>query len=362
MLDQPWIRTGPSNHVYVAYNDFFYAGSKNGGATAYVAVSTTGGTNYTPVVIDRLASTDLQDSPEVRLAVNGNTAYAVFLHRTSVIDSTTDPFTNKPTQERYTSQVVVVRSDTGGADDFTALGGAGNGVQVAAPTSYAADAAPEGTSSLSLSLGQERTDAELAIAVDPNNPNRVIVVYGAAPGASISAANTQLIVAESTDGGATWGTKATLSASLTNYALPALSILANGSVGLLYGDYNFGTNTLDQHLLTTTDDFASTPSDVLLGTEKNGTPAIQGATYLGDFFDLTSVGNNFYGTFSASNLDDGTNATINDPSNNPFLRKFSGTPGTANFQLTDTTGMPIAGSIDPYVFSGHGSIQRDVNA
>jgi hypothetical protein len=86
---------------------------------------------------------------------------------------------------------------------------------------------------------------------------------------------------------------------------------------------------------------------VLLGTESNAKPDSQFDPYIGDYFDLTSVGNNFYGTFSASNLDDGTNATLN--SATTFLRKFSGTPGTANFQLTDTTGMPIAGSIDPYV-------------
>src|SRR6266568_6214077 len=36
-LDQPWIETGPSNHVYVAYN---------GNATASVLVSTDGGDSY----------------------------------------------------------------------------------------------------------------------------------------------------------------------------------------------------------------------------------------------------------------------------------------------------------------------------
>jgi hypothetical protein len=336
-LDQPWIRTGPSNHVYVAYNDLFYAGPSKGGATAFVLVSANGGSTYTAVSVDRLASSTLQDAPSVRLAVNGNTVYAAFTHWTSVIDSTTGA-------TRYTSQVVIVRSDNGGADNFTALGNAGNGVQVAAPTSYATD-----RGSVSLALGQERTDAELAIAVDPNNPNRVIVVYGAAPGASISTANTQLIVAESTNGGATWKTDYTLSASSTNYALPGLSILANGSVGLLYCDYNITPNTLDQHLLTTTDDFTTT-SDVLLGTESNATPTSQFNPYIGDFFDLTSVGNNFCGIFCASNADNGTDAQLN--SVTAFLRNHSGTPGMPGFQVTDGSGNPVTASIDPYVFSG----------
>jgi hypothetical protein len=276
-LDQPWIRTGPSNHVYVGYNDLSFAGSDvtplgtGNGATAFVLVYPNGlstpAKDVKAVPIDRLPSTKASDSPEVRLAVNGNTVYAAFTHWTSVIDSTTDPVTDKPTQQRYTSQVVVVRSDDGGEDDFTALGNAGAGVQVALPTSYAAY-----KGNVRLALGQQRAEPGLAIAVDPNDPNRVIVVYGAAPGLSISTANTQLIVAESTDGGLTWNTKNTLSASLTNYALPALSILADGSVGLLYGDYKFTTNTLEQHLLTTTNDFKSAMCSSALKAMPNPIP------------------------------------------------------------------------------------------
>jgi hypothetical protein len=133
-FDQPWIRTGPSNHVYIAYNDFSKVGAlanpvaTGNGLTASVLVATDGFSNPQKppmaVVIDRLASTNLTDSPEVRLAVNGNTVYAAFTHWTSVIDSTTDPVTNK-TQQRYTSQVVVVRSDKGGEDKFMALGSGG---------------------------------------------------------------------------------------------------------------------------------------------------------------------------------------------------------------------------------------------
>src|SRR5262249_11848721 len=42
-LDQPWIRTGPSNHVYVTYNDL----SASGGRTASILVSPVGGFNLT---------------------------------------------------------------------------------------------------------------------------------------------------------------------------------------------------------------------------------------------------------------------------------------------------------------------------
>src|SRR5262249_38900197 len=127
-LDQPWIRTGPSNHVYVAYNDLSAAAGK----TASVLVSTNGGVTYTPVALDRVGAGAAvgQDAPSIRLAVNGGTAYAVFTRWNSVID------TDSSGEERFTSQVMIERSDNGGADGFTALGANGNGVQVATPTSW----------------------------------------------------------------------------------------------------------------------------------------------------------------------------------------------------------------------------------
>ena len=70
--------------------------------------------------------------------------------------------------------------------------------------------------------------------------------------------------------------------------------------------------------------------------------------YLGDFYDLTSVGNELFGIFSASNDDNGTNALYPDA---VFQRDFKGTEGTASFQLTDGSGNNVALSIDPFVFS-----------
>jgi hypothetical protein len=173
-LDQPWIRTGPSNHVYVAYNDLSAAAGK----TASVLVSTNGGSTYTPVTLDRVGAGAAvgQDAPSIRLAVNGNTAYAVFTRWNSIID------TDSAGEERFTSQVMVERSDNGGADGFTALGANGNGVQIATPTSWYAS-----TENAPLTIGQERTGGEIAVAVDPNNASHVVVAYGDAPGAMGSA-------------------------------------------------------------------------------------------------------------------------------------------------------------------------------
>ena len=99
--------------------------------------------------------------------------------------------------------------------------------------------------------------------------------------------------------------------------------------------------------MTITDDFATT-TDNLLGTESNATPTSAFEPYLGDFYDLTSVDNTFFGIFSASNADNGTDALFPSVS---FQRNFTGTPGTASFDLTNLAGASVPFSIDPFVFS-----------
>src|SRR6516165_7853403 len=126
-----------------------------------------------------------------------------------------------------------------------------------------------------LTVGQERiAGGDLAIAVDPNNADHVVVAYTNAPGAN-GAGVIQLDVTESFDGGATWTQKFTTSSS-SRSGQPGVAILANGAIGLLYNNYapamgDPATGTLSQHLVTTTDDFATT-NDVTLASESNSTP------------------------------------------------------------------------------------------
>src|SRR4029450_7843948 len=183
---QPGIRTGPSNHVYVGFND----DGASAGKESSVNVSTDGGSTYRTVTIDRVGGAN-GDSPATRIAVNGSRVYAIFNRYGSVVESDANG-------ERLNSEIVVVRSDNGGADDFKALGTSGNGVTIATPISIFTD--DENTH---LTLGQERIGSDIAIAVDPNNANHVVVVYGDAPGAN-DAGIAQLVLKESTDGGATW--------------------------------------------------------------------------------------------------------------------------------------------------------------
>jgi hypothetical protein len=329
-LDQPWIRTGPSNHVYVAYNNL---NNYPAGNTASVNVSTDGGATYATTIIDRVGGTEGQDAPAVRLDVNGSHSYAIFTRWNTLVESDGNG-------SRYGSEVVVVRSDDGGADGFTALGSGGDGVVAADTISVFAN-----TSNTPLTLGRERiAGGDSAIAIDPNDVNHVVIAYQNAPGANGSGLM-EVVVAESTDGGLNWTTKYTTD-SATRSAQPGLAILDNGTIGLLYDNYDPVTNKLSQHLLKTGDDFANT-SDTVLATEKNTAAPFDFQPYLGDFFELHSVGNTFYGIFSASNRDDGTNASF---LNLSLDRDFTGTPGTANFQLTDSVGGAVSFSIDPFLF------------
>jgi hypothetical protein len=323
-LDQPWIRTGPSGQTYEAYNNV----SNAGGRTASIRASSNNGATFaSPITLETVNPAGGQDAPSVRQAVNGSTVYAAFTRWGSVIE-------NDANGVRFgNSQVVVVKSTNSGAS-FSA------GVSAATTTGYFAN-----TSNTPLTLGQERTGSDVAIAVDPNNANHVVVAYGDAPGANGSGL-LQLHVAESTDGGTTWTQKFTTSSAVRS-ALPGLSILANGDIGLLYAQYNPSTNALSQHLVTTTDDF-STSTDSLLGTQSNTFPTASFFPYLGDFYDLTSVGDTLYGIFSSSNADNGTLASYPDAT---FQRDFTGIPGTGSFQLTDLTGAPVPYSIDPFFFS-----------
>jgi hypothetical protein len=345
-LDQPWIETGPANHVYVGYNN---TRSEIAGQTAQMLVSSDGGNNYKSITLDRVgAPNGLQDDPSVREAVSGNEVYAVFDRWTKVTSANADG-------TQYASQLVVVSDQNAGDGGFTSLGPNGNGVQVATPTVPFAGPVENnpGVTNTVLMLGQNRTDIGTAIAVNPSNDKNVVVAYSSVT--KYVAGQTgviQVSVTESTDGGNTW-TQKYMSPDGIRSGDSSVAILANGTIGLLYDSYDPVTNKLSQHLVTTTNDFKNF-TDMTLATESNSTPARQGFTYLGDYINLVAVGNTFYGAFSASNADNGTDATINpsNPASVIFQRSTIGTPGMADFQVTNSVGTPgsVPASIDTFFF------------
>jgi hypothetical protein len=322
-IDQPWIRTGPNNRVYVAFNDLTNFSTPQGAKSASLNVSTDGGLTYVTRVIETVFPGAKQDAPSVRQAINGNTVYAVFTRWNTLVSSSSGA-------DRFASQEIVVKSTDGG-------------ITFSAPSQVAALIAPFTTSTNSLgSLGQNRIGSDNSIAVSRTNANRVVVGYVDSP--TIGAM--QVHVAESTDGGFTWANKFTTPLG-TRSAMPAVTILDDGQVIVLYNNYNPETNRLSQHLISTSDDFATT-TDTILASETNAFPPAQFDPYLGDWFDLTSIGDTFYGIFSASNADNGTlaNFLLNGPQ--LFQRCHVGTPGAPGFELCDEVGF----SIDPFFFSG----------
>ena len=280
--DQPWIRTGPNGHTYVAYNNLGNFDTTN--MTASVNVSMDGGALYPLVLtIEQVAATAGQDDPAIRLGVNGNTVYAIFDRWNTTVES--DPF-----GQRYESQFMVVKSVLGGADLFSALDGLG-GVEAAAHLG----AISEDVYNTPLTFGLERiAGGDIAIAVDPNNANHVVLAYTNAPGFD-GAGVVQLVVTESTDGGNTWTEKYATPYTVRS-GQPALAILTDGTIGFLYNDYDPITNTLSQQLVTTNNDFASVNTFVLATETNNSYLTFRFNPYLGDFFDLTSLGDTFYGS------------------------------------------------------------------
>jgi hypothetical protein len=328
-VDQPWIRTGPGGQTYVAFNGFNAANA--GGKTATIEVSSNNGANFsTPVVLGTVSPAGGQDAR--RCARPSSAARSMRRSPGGVPRNGC----RHPEHRLYRSNVVVAKSTNAGAS-FAA------GVTAANTNGYFSN-----TNNTPLTLGQERTGSDIAIAVDPNNANRVVVAYGSA-GTTPTSGTLQLHVVESTDGGTTWTNKFTTSSSVRS-ALPGLTITTDGQIGLLYASFDPSANNprpLSQHLVTTSDDFATT-TDSVLGTETNATPLLDFNPYLGDFYDLTSVGNTMYGIFSASNDDNGILASY---ASATFQRDFIGTPNTASFQLKDLSNNNVGLSIDPFVFS-----------
>jgi hypothetical protein len=297
--DQPWLRISPDGQVYMAYNDL---GVKTG-KTASVNVSTDGGKSYPEVIpLDRVGGGP-QDDPAIRLAVSNTTTYAIFDRWNTRIEH--DVYGS-----RYDATLVVDKSLIGGADGFTALGAGGDGTDVIDHTGVFTRA---GDTQLSIGLNRV-AGGDIAIAVDPN----VVVAYIDGPGFD-GAGVVQLVVAESEDGGTTWTQKYTTS-DAARTSQPGLAILADGTIGFLYDTFDPSTNELSQHFITTSNDFASV-HDITLATETNNTLST-GSPYLGDFFDLTSLGDTFYGIFSALNFDNGVR-----PSSRLAVRAAPSFPG-----------------------------------
>lgn len=326
--DQPWVTAatvagGPglgNDRVYIGHNDF----NAPSGRTATSETSLNAATAPAPAGLTAMRldprTTCAQDGPSVRTAIHPDgRIYAAYFRWTAC---TTPP---------YTGDVVVARDNlwAAGATPFTAVTDPDTlaGKRVATGVSF-----PWGSS-----LGTQRIGSQLAIAVDPRDSRIVYVAWCD----GTSASNYTLRVRRSSDGGVNWTGDLRAIVQATN---PALAINSRGKVGLLYqqlGNPGSG-NRWRTHLETTTDGFATAPTDAILADVPDQNGSYGGANPIGDYSCLVAAGKNFFGVFSANNTPDNANF----PQGVTYQRN-------ANFAtktLLDGSNNAVAVSIDPFFF------------
>jgi len=331
-VDQPWVvagtvraGTGPTRDgVYVGNNDF----SGAAGQTATVDLSLDAAVapapaGFTSHRVER-APTAGQDGPPVRLAVHADgTIYAAHQRWTG------------GSGRNITLDIVVTRDDAGGtgANPFSALTDAADGSigrRVVTGRTIVWDAI----------LGQERTGADGAIAVDPTNSNVVYVAWGDRPGGP--AGQWTLHVRRSADRGRTWGPDLRTVSKGIN---PCLAVNADGHVG--FSCHRLTGSGATQRWVTrfevTEDAWATHVTPTVLHSALAARPVATFLPYLGDYARLLAVGNDFYGVFCGSNHPDKHNF----PNGVAYQRNVDWSART----LLDLDGAsPVPDSIDPFFF------------
>jgi len=329
-VDQPYTQaaTVPSgtdagkDRVYIGLNDFAASGGKTATVETGLDAAAASPTFKSLRIEKRGTGTAGQNGPQIRPAVHTDgTVYAIFygwraFSATSLV----------------TSDVVVVRDDNWatGATPFTALKDPSDnlpGRLVATGVQFTWN----GT------LGHDRLGGDLSIAVDPSNSSILYIAFCDVQGGSYT-----IHIRRTTDRGQTWSADLKTVSSAKN---PALAIAASGKVGLAYQRVtgSGSTQRWDTHVELTTDNFATT-QDLVLASVPANTPAPTFLPYIGDYMHMMTVGNTFYGVFSANNLPDPANF----PQGVTYHRNHDFTTKKL-FAVNGTT--EVAPSIDPFFFS-----------
>jgi hypothetical protein len=352
LVDQPFTRastalTGAAtgkDRVYVGANDTIVATSNGGtGDTASFDQSLDAATAAAPAGFGAFIPLDArttcnQDGPQIRPAIHpSGRIYAAFYRWTSNCGSTSP----------ITTDVVVIRDDNWGTGtapyraltDSDTLAGKRVITGVVLPK-------------FNTTLGTERVAGSLSIAVDPNDNQKVWIVWADCNGATTATcttANYTLHVRASSDGGATWGNDLKTVALATN---PALAVNTQSGVGLLYqkwvaagtcsGNATGLTGCWETHLETTND--GATWSNLTLANTPQGPSG--GNFALGDYDYLMAVGKDFYGIFSADNAP----FAANFPQGVVYQRFSDLTTAHSLFSNAAHT-TAVSSSVDPFFFS-----------
>ncbi|MER7580236.1 hypothetical protein [Kitasatospora sp. NPDC097691] len=332
--DQPWVVTAPAGAdgggrdvVYVGNN---VLGRGAGSATATVSADAgTGSGGFTDVRLDQRPGAK-SNGPPIRLAVHPDgTAYGAFESYSREDQDVSDP----SPAFFITLDVVVTRDDKGGFgqnafEDLrdSADGAVGQRVVSGRALEFKVREA---------TLGQERTGADLSIAVDPTNSNSVWVAWCDATGGLPT--DYVLHVRHSADRGQTW---ADAHPNLVNAKSPSLAVNSDGLVGLVYQQLADGQWST---VLELSPDGFKTVERTVLHQAPGDVPRAKHLPYLGDYIRMLAIGKDFYGIFSGNNTPDRADF----PVGVTYLRN-------ANFttrQLLSTDGVTrVPPSIDPFFF------------
>jgi hypothetical protein len=239
-----------------------------------------------------------------------------------------------------TSDIVIVRDDNWGqsGDPYGSLidsgdGQAGQRIAIDVPIQFYS------------ALGQEHIGGELAIAVDPGNSSIVYVAWAEiiddGGGGEIDVYMVHL--RRSTDRGQTWSPLDLL--SVPDGKNPALAINDSGQVGFLYQQLTGLGNSQrwETHLAFSGN--AVHWSDTVLATVPAATPVRQFFPYIGDYADMMTVGDTFYGVFCANNKPDVNFPAIHVDFPQGAIYQRNNVDGV----LLNTFGQaPVPPSIDPF--------------
>ncbi len=184
------------------------------------------------------------------------------------------------------------------------------------------------------SFGNDRYGPELAIAVDPNNADRVYIAYMT----GTNATDATLYLRWSDDGGQNWFSDVR---TIPKAKSPSLAINSRGLVGFVYQQV-VGANWMTV-LEVSHDGFVANFATHVLAITPTNTPTPAATPYLGDYIKLLSVGEDFYGTFCAGNEP----VKANFPSGITYQRNVNWATQT----LLGNDGVtPVPSSIDPFFF------------
>ncbi|MFE7590962.1 hypothetical protein ACFU6K_16315 [Kitasatospora sp. NPDC057512] len=333
--DQPWVVTGPAS-ANGGGRDVVYVGNNvttRGAGSATVTVSadaSTGTGGFSDVKVDQRPGAK-SNGPPVRLAAHADgTVYGAFESYNSIVQDAADP---KPAFF-VNLDVVVTRDDRGGLGPkpFEDLRDAADGAVGQRVVSHRAleFKIREAT------LGQERTGADLSIAVDPTDSASVWVAWCDVTGGLLPT-DYVLHVRHSTDRGQTW---AQAHQDLVDAKNPSLAITSDGLVGLVYQQLAHGQWST---VLELSSDGFKTAESTVLHQAPGDVPVSSGVPYLGDYIRMLAVGKDFYGIFAGNNTPDRANF--------PVGVTYQRNANFTTHQLLSSDGVTrVPPSIDPFFF------------